>query len=116
MKAFAIHKAADLARIAPYRGIAERFLFDAKPPPGSALPGGNGVRFDWTILAGLDAGVDYMLSGGLDAANIADALRLANPPGIDISSGVESEPGVKDTALIEAFFKAVAAARDDRAA
>lgn len=116
MKAFAIHEAADLARIAPYRGIAERFLFDAKPPPGSALPGGNGVRFDWTILAGLDAGVDYMLSGGLDAANIAEALRLANPPGIDISSGVESEPGVKDTALIEAFFKAVAAARDNRAA
>lgn len=116
MKAFAIHDASDLARIGPYRGIANRFLFDAKPPPGSELPGGNGVRFDWTILAGLDAGVDYMLSGGLDAANIAEALRLANPPGIDISSGVESEPGVKDTALIEAFFKAVAAARDDRAA
>lgn len=116
MKAFAIHDAPDLARIGPYRGIADRFLFDAKPPPGSALPGGNGVRFDWTILAGLDAGVDYMLSGGLDAANIAEALRLANPPGIDISSGVENEPGVKDTALIEAFFKAVAAARDDRAA
>lgn len=116
MKAFAIHDALDLARIAPYHGIADRFLFDAKPPPGSALPGGNGVRFDWTILTGLDAGVDYMLSGGLDAANIAEALRLANPPGIDISSGVESEPGVKDTALIEAFFKAVAAARDNRAA
>jgi phosphoribosylanthranilate isomerase len=105
MKAFAVHEAADLARIAPYRGIADRFLFD-----------GNGVRFDWTILAGLDAGVDYMLSGGLDAANIGDALRLANPPGIDISSGVESAPGVKDPALIEAFFKAVAAARNDRAA
>jgi phosphoribosylanthranilate isomerase len=57
-----------------------------------------------------------MLSGGLDAANIGDALRLANPPGIDISSGVESAPGVKDPALIEAFFKAVAAARNDRAA
>lgn len=116
MKAFAVHEAADLARIAPYRGIADRFLFDARPPAGSELPGGNGVRFDWTILAGLDAGVDYMLSGGLDAANIGDALRLANPPGIDISSGVESAPGVKDVALIEAFFKAVAAARNDRAA
>ncbi|EXL09443.1 phosphoribosylanthranilate isomerase [Aquamicrobium defluvii] len=116
MKAFAVHEAADLARIAPYRGIADRFLFDARPPAGSELPGGNGVRFDWTILAGLDAGVDYMLSGGLDAANIGDALRLANPPGIDISSGVESAPGVKDAALIEAFFKAVAAARNDRAA
>ncbi|MGS1095350.1 phosphoribosylanthranilate isomerase [Aquamicrobium terrae] len=116
MKALAVQEAADLARVAPYRGIADRFLFDARPPAGSELPGGNGVRFDWTILAGLDAGVDYMLSGGLDAANIGDALRLANPPGIDISSGVESAPGVKDAALIEAFFKAVAAARNDRAA
>lgn len=116
MKAFAVHEAADLDRVAPYRGIADRFLFDARPPAGSQLPGGNGVRFDWTILAGLDAGVDYMLSGGLDAANIGDALRLANPPGIDISSGVERAPGVKDAALIEAFFKAVAAARNDRAA
>ncbi len=116
MKALAVQEAADLARVAPYRGIAARFLFDARPPAGSELPGGNGVRFDWTILAGLDAGVDYMLSGGLDAANIGDALRLANPPGIDISSGVESAPGVKDAALIEAFFKAVAAARNDRAA
>lgn len=116
MKAFAVQTAADLARIAPYRGIADRFLFDARPPAGSELPGGNGVRFDWTILAGLDAGVDYMLSGGLDAANIGDALRLASPPGIDISSGVERAPGVKDAALIDAFFKAVSAARNDRAA
>jgi phosphoribosylanthranilate isomerase len=74
------------------------------------------VTFDWRILAGLDAGVDYMLSGGLNAANIGDALRLANPPAIDISSGVESAPGVKDPALIEQFFRAVRAARDDRAA
>lgn len=116
MKAFAVQAAADLARIAPYRGIADRFLFDARPPAGSELPGGNGVRFDWTVLAGLDAGVDYMLSGGLDAANIGDALRLASPPGIDISSGVERAPGVKDAALIDAFFKAVSAARNDRAA
>ena len=116
MKAFSLSEAADLARVAPYRGVADRFLFDAKPPQGSELPGGNGVAFDWRILAALDPGLDYMLSGGLDAANIGQAIRLANPPGIDVSSGVESAPGVKDTALIEAFFQAVRAARDKSAA
>ncbi|RWC59678.1 phosphoribosylanthranilate isomerase [Mesorhizobium sp.] len=116
MKALPLGEAADLDRIKPFIGISDRFLFDAKPPKGSELPGGNGVAFDWRILAGLDGGVDYMLSGGLNAANIGDALRLANPPGIDISSGVESAPGVKDPVLIEQFFRAVRAARDDRAA
>lgn len=116
MKAFSIREAADLEAIKPYRGIADRLLFDAKPPAGSELPGGNGVSFDWRLLAGLDASVDYMLSGGLNAANIGDALRLANPPGIDISSGVESAPGVKDAALIENFFRAVRAASDRSAA
>ncbi|TPL89478.1 phosphoribosylanthranilate isomerase [Mesorhizobium sp. B2-3-14] len=116
MKALPLSEAADLERLKPFVGIADRFLFDAKPPKGSELPGGNGVAFDWRILAGLDAGIDYMLSGGLNAANIGDALRLANPPAIDISSGVESAPGVKDPALIEQFFQAVRAARDDRAA
>ncbi len=110
MKAMSIGTAADLDLIKPFVGIADRFLFDAKPPKGSDLPGGNGVSFDWTLLQSLDPAIDYMLSGGLHAGNIADALRLANPPGIDISSGVESEPGVKDVALIEAFFRAVKAA------
>lgn len=116
MKAISVREPADLAAIAPYLGVADRLLFDAKPPKGSELPGGNGVSFDWTILARLDADVDYMLSGGLNAANIGEAIRLANPPGLDISSGVESAPGIKDTALIEQFFKAVRAARSDRAA
>jgi phosphoribosylanthranilate isomerase len=116
MKALAVSAAADLGQIKLFVGIADRFLFDAKPPKGSELPGGNGVAFDWRILAGLDAGVDYMLSGGLNAANIGDALRLANPPGLDISSGVESAPGVKDPALIEQFFRAVGATRNTRAA
>jgi phosphoribosylanthranilate isomerase len=111
MKAFSVSEAADLAAIAPFRGIADRFLFDAKPPKGSDLPGGNGVAFDWSLLAALDPGIDYMLSGGLNAANIGDALRLAKPPGIDVSSGVESAPGVKDAALIEEFFQAVRTAR-----
>jgi phosphoribosylanthranilate isomerase len=112
MKAFPIREAADLDGIKAYRGIADRFLFDARPPAGADLPGGNGVPFDWRILAALDRSVDYMLSGGLNAANIDDALRLANPPGIDISSGVESSPGVKDVALIENFFRAVRAAQE----
>ncbi|MER8446173.1 phosphoribosylanthranilate isomerase [Mesorhizobium sp. M1066] len=116
MKALPLSEAADLERIKPFIGIADRFLFDAKPPKGSELPGGNGVAFDWHILAGLDGSVDYMLSGGLNAANIGDALRLADPPGIDISSGVESAPGIKDPALIEQFFRAVRAARNTRAA
>ncbi len=107
MKAFSISEAVDLERIAPFRGVADRFLFDAKPPKGSDLPGGNGVSFDWTLLAALDPGIDYMLSGGLSAANIGEALRQSNPPGIDISSGVERAPGVKDAALIRDFFKAV---------
>jgi phosphoribosylanthranilate isomerase len=116
MKAFAISEAADLDKIKPFRGVADRFLFDAKPPKGSDLPGGNGVSFDWRLLAALDPGIDYMLSGGLNAANIGDALRLATPPGIDISSGVESAPGVKDAALIADFFQAVRTARNASAA
>ena len=116
MKALAIGEAADLERTKPYLCIADRFLLDAKPPAGSELPGGNGVAFDWSILAALDRSVDYMLSGGLSAANVGDALRLANPPGIDISSGVESAPGVKDAALIDAFFRAVRTAQESRAA
>ena len=111
MKAFSVSERADLDRLAPYRGVADRFLFDARPPKGSELPGGNGVSFDWSLLGGLDRDVDYMLSGGLDAANLGDALRLAHPPGIDVSSGVESVPGVKDTAKIDQFLKAVRAAQ-----
>ena len=116
LKAFSIREVADLEAIAPYRGIADRFLFDAKPPKGSDLPGGNGVSFDWRLLAGLDARVDYMLSGGLNAANVGDALTLTRAPGLDVSSGVESEPGVKDVALIRDFFRSVKAAEEVRAA
>lgn len=116
MKAFSVRVAADLDAVRPYRGIADRFLFDAKPPAGSELPGGNGVAFDWTVLAGLDRGVDYLLSGGLGAANIGEALASTKPAGIDISSGVETAPGEKDPALIEAFFRAVRLAERGRAA
>lgn len=113
MKALAVREAADLERAAAYRGIAERMLFDAKAPAGSALPGGNGVAFDWSLLAALPPDADYLLSGGLDAANVAEALATARPSGLDVSSGVERAPGDKDPALIGRFFEAVreAAAR-----
>jgi phosphoribosylanthranilate isomerase len=111
IKALSVSSADDLAAIKTYRGIADRILLDAKAPKGSELPGGNGVTFDWTLLNGLDADVDYMLSGGLNAENVGEALEIANPPGLDISSGVESAPGVKDVGLIRNFFAAVKAAR-----
>ncbi|MGU3400140.1 phosphoribosylanthranilate isomerase [Brucellaceae bacterium D45D] len=111
MKAFAIREASDLEAITPYKGVADRFLFDAKPPKGADLPGGNGVSFDWSLLDALDADVDYMLSGGLNADNIAEALQKTRAPGIDISSGVERAPGEKDVRLIEEFFQAIADAR-----
>ena len=116
MKALSISTAADLEKIEPYRGIADGFLFDAKPPAGSQLPGGNGVSFDWTLLAGLSRDTDYLLSGGINAANVGAALRLAAPTGIDVSSGVESAPGIKDTSLIAGFFRAVRQARSQSVA
>lgn len=114
IKALAISDAADLPKLDAYRGVADSFLLDAKPPKGSDLPGGNGVSFDWSLLAALDGQIDYMLSGGLNASNVAEALAIANPPGIDVSSGVESAPGVKDTALIESFFLAVAEGQEQQ--
>lgn len=116
MKALAIREAADLERIAAYRGIADRFLFDAKPAPGAALPGGNGIAFDWRLLAALDGDVDYMLSGGLNAGNIAAALEAVSPRGIDASSGVERAPGEKDPDLIGEFLRAARTAGANDAA
>ena len=84
IKAFAIREASDLEKIDPYIGIVDRFLFDAKPPNGSDLPGGNGVSFDWTLMHSLDEGVNYMLSGGLNKDNIGEALAITRAPGIDV--------------------------------
>jgi len=116
IKVLSVREAADLEAIGPYQGIADRFLFDAKPPKGSELPGGNGVSFDWSLLSSVPADTDYFLSGGLNAGNIGEALRVAAPRAIDVSSGVESAPGTKDPALIEAFFRAARAGRAHRAA
>jgi phosphoribosylanthranilate isomerase len=111
MKAFSVREAGDLDRVDPFIGVADRFLFDAKAPAGSELPGGNGVSFDWSLMASLDESVDYMLSGGLNKDNVATALASTRASGIDLSSGVESAPGVKDLGMIDALFDAVAVAR-----
>lgn len=110
MKALAIREAVDLDKATPYLGIADRFLFDAKPPANSELPGGNGVSFDWALLATLDDRVNYMLSGGLDPENVEEALTISGARALDVSSGVESAPGVKDINKIAAFLEAARAA------
>lgn len=107
MKALSICDKEDLDKIELYQGAADRLLFDAKPPKGSDLPGGNGVSFDWSLLSSVDPTIDYMLSGGLDNTNVGSAIKATNPPGIDISSGVESGPGIKDLKKIGALFDAV---------
>ncbi|MCF1461697.1 phosphoribosylanthranilate isomerase [Agrobacterium vitis] len=107
MKVFSIREPADLLQIDAYIGIADRFLLDAKAPEGSDLPGGNGVTFDWRLLRDLDAEVDYMLSGGLNKDNVGQALAETAARGLDVSSGVESAPGVKDLERMDQFFAAV---------
>ncbi|MER0239117.1 phosphoribosylanthranilate isomerase [Fulvimarina sp. MAC8] len=107
MKALPVADIEDLERISPYLGIADRILLDSKRPKGSNLPGGNGVSFDWRLLAALDRSIPFMLSGGLDADNVQEAVRIARPSGLDISSGVESGPGVKDIGRIQRFFDAL---------
>ena len=110
MKAIGVSARADLAKIPAYATVADRLLFDAKPPRDAALPGGNGRAFDWTLLRGLDVARPYMLSGGLDPSNIEEAIRVTRAPGVDVSSGVESAPGVKDAGKIAAFVAAARAA------
>ncbi len=104
MKALSIREAGDLAAVKPYAGIADRLLLDAKPPKGADLPGGNGVAFDWEMLATLDPAVDYMLSGGISIANLEGAILGTKASGLDVSSGVESAPGIKDVAAITQFL------------
>lgn len=110
MKAVGIAEAADLARIAPYEAVADQILVDAKPPPGAALPGGNGLSFDWGLIAGRRWARPWMLAGGLTPATVAEAVRRTGARQVDVSSGVEAAPGVKDPALIAAFIAAAEAA------
>ncbi len=110
MKAIPVQTASDLAAIARYAAVADRLLFDARPPREATRPGGLGKAFDWHLLENIDPGVPYMLSGGLDAGNIAEALRITRAPAVDVSSGVERAPGEKDADKIRAFVRAARAA------
>ncbi len=113
MKAIPVETKGDLAAIATYANVADRLLFDARPPRQATRPGGLGKAFDWHLLENLDPGMPFMLSGGLDAGNVGEALRITRAPGVDVSSGVERAPGAKDPEKIRAFVRAarLAAAR-----
>lgn len=106
MKAVGIHTAADLRATRAYAAVADRLLLDAKAPKGAVLPGGRGEAFDWQIVAGFDPGQPFMLSGGLNAENVGQALDITGAAGVDVSSGVETAPGRKDPDLIAAFVVA----------
>ena len=106
MKALGIATADDLKAVTAYRDAADLILLDAKPPKDAAFPGGHGKPFDWRLLGGLDPSQRFMLSGGLDPANVAEAIQVTRPAGVDVSSGVESAPGVKDPVRIAEFIAA----------
>lgn len=108
MKALGIAEPADLEALAAFAPVVDRFLLDAKPPPGAALPGGNAAAFDWRLTAGRTIPRPWLLAGGLTPDTVAEAVRQSGAPGVDVSSGVERARGVKDPARIAAF---VAAAR-----
>src|SRR5437763_3232233 len=107
MKALPIEQRADLAAVKLYEKVADRLIFDARPPREATRPGGLGQSFDWQLLQNLDTRLPFLLSGGLDVANVAEALRITGAPGVDVSSGVERSPGAKDPEKIRAFLAAV---------
>lgn len=111
MKAVPVAAPADVERATAYYAVADWLMFDAKPPKDmtDALPGGNALAFDWLLLKGWDFPLPWMLAGGLDADNVAEAVRLSGTRFVDTSSGVEDKPGVKNPDRIRAFLKAVAA-------
>jgi phosphoribosylanthranilate isomerase len=112
MKALGIGSKADLARLPDYADQVDYFLLDARPPPGSALPGGNALAFDWALMRGEHPPRPWLLAGGLTPANVAEAIAVSGAPGVDVSSGVERARGIKDPAAIAAF---IAAAKSGRA-
>ena len=108
MKAMGLAEEGDLADLIEMSLAADQLLIDAKPPSGAGLPGGNGLAFDWRLLVGLRWLKPWMLAGGLTAENVAEAVRLTGARQVDVSSGVESAPGVKDAGRIAAFVAAAA--------
>lgn len=113
MKAVGVADRTDLAQIDAYARVADQLLIDAKPPRDAALPGGNGLSFDWRLIAGRDWPCPWMLAGGLTPENVAQAIALTGARQVDVSSGVESAPGVKDAARIAAFVTAAQSVRPD---
>lgn len=109
MKAVGVADENDLEALTAYAKVADQILVDAKPPKGADLPGGNGLSFDWRLIAGRRWPVPWMLAGGLEAGNVAEAVRLTGARQVDVSSGVESAPGQKDAAKIAAFVGAAQA-------
>src|SRR3954471_18458555 len=105
MKALPIEQKSDLAPIRLYGKVADWLLFDGRAPREATRPGGLGKTFDWALLQNLDLKIPFMLSGGLDAGNIAEALRITRAPSVDVSSGVERSPGDKDVEKIRAFIR-----------
>jgi phosphoribosylanthranilate isomerase len=103
MKALPVETAADLISVPAYAAVADRILFDARPPKEATRPGGHGRAFDWTLLAHIERTKPIMLSGGLNAENVGAAIRTARPDAVDVSSGVEQSPGVKDAGKISKF-------------
>ena len=106
MKAIGVADEGDLAALTEYSLVADQILIDAKPSKGADLPGGNGLSFDWRLLVGRKWLKPWMLAGGLTPLNVAEAIRLTGARQVDVSSGVEAAPGIKDPALISAFVKA----------
>ncbi len=106
MKVIKVRDAADIARAKDYETVADRLLFDAQPPATmqNAMPGGNAVSFDWTLLRGFRSPLPWMLSGGLKPENLAQAVKLSGAPAVDVSSGVEDSPGEKSLSKIKAFL------------
>ena len=107
VKVLTVSDSSDVAAALAYEPVAEHLMFDAKAPKDAVLPGGNGVAFDWTLLSGRRFSRPWLLAGGLDPWNVADAVHKSGAPLVDVSSGVERGPGVKDPALISAFLEAV---------
>lgn len=109
MKTLKLAEEADLDAVAPYLEVADRLLFEAKAPKdmAGALPGGNALSFDWTLLSGRRWALPWMLAGGLDAANLAEAVHTSGAAAVDVSSGVEDAPGVKSVQKIRDFLEVV---------
>jgi phosphoribosylanthranilate isomerase len=112
MKVLAVEATADLASLPGYAAVADRILFDARAPKEATRPGGLGEVFDWRVLENLDLKLPFMVSGGLNVGNVAEAVRVTRAGGVDVSSGVERTPGLKDPEMIRAFIRAARATEE----